>query len=518
MSEPTPKTKRIWPFHILLFAAYPVLSLYARNTALFPAEDLWRPLGVVVLVGIVLCAVLSLVLRSLDRGATGASVAVVGFFSFGPLCDVLHDQDGRNTYTIFSLVWFWIAGYLLCVIAACWKWKARDAITRGLNAAGAVLTVIPIVTIAIAWTQGHHGAPVAGANTGGPAYSGPRPDIFYVILDGYGRSDALKRDMDFDNSEFIDGLKKRGFYVADSGHTNYCQTELSLTSSLNMGFLPDVVPGFKADAQDRGVLDDLIDRNLVSKELRSLGYGYIAITSNFPAVHPRSADLLVEESSGGSLLESAVFNRTPLPAGNQVESQFDSRRENLTAALRVVGHLGSQGSRPRFVFAHILAPHPPFVFGPNGEPIHSTHMFAIVDGDHFYQNGGKPEEYHQGYMGQAKTIGRMTLAAIDDLLKRAATPPIIIIQGDHGPKMRYNQELLAKTDVNEVFPNLNAYYVPPAVRAKLYPTITPVNSFRTIMREQFGRNYPNLPDRSWYSSWTWPFRLQEVTDRISPKL
>jgi len=510
--------KRIWPFHPILFAAYPVISLYSRNTALFPAEDLWRPLGILVLIGAALWAILTPIFRSIDRAALATSVAVVGFFSFGPLLDVLHDSHSRDNYDPTSTFWPWLAGYLVVVIAACWKWKARGALTKGLNAAAAVLTLIPAASIVLAWAQGHRAVPVASASSPNSNYKGPRPDIFYVILDGYGRSDALRRDMNFDNSAFIDGLKKRGFYVADSGHTNYCQTELSLTSSLNMGFLPDVVPKFKPDEQDRGILDILIDENRVSQELRGLGYKYIAITTNFPAVHPNSADLVISESRGGTLLEAAIMNRTALPSGGQAESQFDSRRENLQAAIQTVGHLGSQGSQPRFIFAHILAPHPPFVFGPNGEPIRPKHMFAIVDGSHFYQNGGNHEEYRAGYTGQAQTISRLMLAAIDDLLKREATPPIIVVQGDHGPKMRYDQELLARTDINEVFPNLNAYFVPAAVKAKLYPTITPVNSFRTILREQFGENFPNLPDRSWYSSWTWPFRLEEVTDRISPKL
>ena len=377
---------------------------------------------------------------------------------------------------------------------------------------------MPTLSIGLAWFQGREIIPGGSGSTAAANYRGPRPDIFYIILDGYGRHDALMRDMNFDNSEFIDGLRKRGFYIADSGHTNFCQTELSLTSSLNMAFVPDVVPNFNPNETDRGILDTLIDRNRVSRLLRNYGYGYVAITSGFPAVHPRSADLYIDSASGGAIFVGALMSRTPIGGSSGiVESQFDSRRQDLKGALEMVGRLGEQGSRPRFIFVHVLAPHPPFVFGPNGEDIRPKGMYAIVDGDHFYQNGGTPAEYLTGYTGQAKTIGRFTLAAIDEVLKRETTPPIVIIQGDHGPKMRYDQELLAKTDINEVFPNLNAYLVPKPVQDALYPTITPVNSFRTIFRVMFGENLPNLPDRSWYSSWSWPFRFQEVTSQIKPK-
>jgi hypothetical protein len=40
------------------------------------------------------------------------------------------------------------------------------------------------------------------------------PDVYYIILDGYGRQDVLQREYGFDNSEFINALQSRAFYVA----------------------------------------------------------------------------------------------------------------------------------------------------------------------------------------------------------------------------------------------------------------------------------------------------------------
>ena len=47
---------------------------------------------------------------------------------------------------------------------------------------------------------------------------------------------------------------------------------------------------------------------------------------------------------------------------------------------------------------------------------------------------------------------------------------------------------------------LNAYYLPGDGAESLYPTITPVNSFRVILDKYFGENFPLLPDVSYNQS------------------
>src|SRR5262249_55856944 len=67
------------------------------------------------------------------------------------------------------------------------------------------------------------------------------PDVYYIILDGYARADTLKRECQFDNSEFLEQLRSRGFYVADQSCSNYPMTFMSLASSLNMSYLDNAM-------------------------------------------------------------------------------------------------------------------------------------------------------------------------------------------------------------------------------------------------------------------------------------
>lgn len=87
------------------------------------------------------------------------------------------------------------------------------------------------------------------------------------------------------------------------------------------------------------------------------------------------------------------------------------------------------------------------------------------------------------------------------LLKKTEPDPIIIIQGDTGGWHPYRQAIF------------NAYYLPDDSSNALYPTISPVNSFRMIMNEYFGMNYPLLPDEAYYSQQDDPFTLT-----LTPKL
>ncbi len=509
------------PIHPILFGLFPVLSLYSLNTALVPTRDVVWPLLLILGGTCFVWLILGLILRSSQRGAMGASVSVVLFFAFGHAWDLVHKQKLLSKLIPFrgDFLPFWLAVFIVAVILACWKWKRIDGFTSAMNVGGIVLAGFPFLSILISWFSAWHGTSI-GAMSGQETKLkvDDRPDIYYIILDGYGRSDSLKRVIGFSNDWFIKGLESRGFFVATDSKSNYCQTELSLSSSLNLGYLPKVLPDMSPSWTDRTVLDGLIDENQVSKYLKKIGYRYEAVTTGFPSVRPYSADLWFHSADGLSYFSGVLLNEIPVSPSNDVatESQYDSRRQYLNGALTHLQESVST-SQPRFIFAHILAPHPPFVFDENGKSVAPTgHMFAYVDASDFFDYGGTVKEYRDGYTGQATYLSKRILQVVDQILKSSTKPPVIILQGDHGSKMRMSQTSVDKSDLNECFPNLNAYFVPKSVRANLYPGITPVNSFRMLFNGLFDDHFTKLPDESFYSSWLTPFKFIDVTKRIRP--
>jgi len=220
------------------------------------------------------------------------------------------------------------------------------------------------------------------------------------------------------------------------------------------------------------------------------------------------------------MVESALIDMTPLRHSNEAAtSMYTQRRKQLSTAFADLRALADPTESPRFVVAHILAPHPPFVFGPNGESVRMGHLYSFMDGSDYMTYVGPPEQYRKGYAGQAEFVEKQIIGVVDALLAvaRPGPRPIIVIRGDHGSKVGLDQNSLARTDIQEVFPILNAYLVPDEIQKDLHPDITPVNSFRTILRDLFGEDLPPLPNRSWYSTFPLPYDFTEVTDRLEPR-
>jgi hypothetical protein len=168
-----------------------------------------------------------------------------------------------------------------------------------------------------------------------------------------------------------------------------------------------------------------------------------------------------------------------------------------------------------FVYAHVIAPHPPFVFDAQGNFIEQYELFSLDDANYYikeHSRGG----YIGGYRKQIQYINTLLLETVDAILSKSETPPIIIIQGDHGPGAYLHWGSLESTIPAERFGILNAYYFPDEDYKMLYSEISPVNSFRIVINQFFGGEHELLPDRHYYSTWSFPFEFTEVTDLSLP--
>lgn len=496
-------------FYPVLFAIYPVLSIYSGNLAIIPFVMTLRPMAVTLGAVLLIWVFLGLLFRSVGRGAIASTVIVASTFIF--------TQLQRLTYTLLYTqdhdFLVWIVFTVVLVTLAAWKFSWHK-LANFLSIALLATTVAQIVFGLI------HSASIRPQEQVALGHADKknvnRPDIFYVILDGYGRSDALKRAMNYDNDSFIKGLESRGFYVAKDARANYCQTELSVGSSLNLNYIQSLLTKVTIKEHDRMPLGEIINHNAAAKYLRGQGYTFAAVTTGFPPLQFNSADVNMQSFSGMSLLETALLQLTPLVKDENAKKTYvTKRRESLLGAFESFNMLKVKSIKPRFVVVHILAPHPPFVFGPNGEELPHKGPPGFWDGSDYLDHVSDTKDYRNGYVGQAEYIGMKMLESIDAVMSTSGEKPVVIIQGDHGSKLRLDQNSLAKTDVNECFPNLNAYHVPDSVRASLYPGITPVNSFRVLFNGLFGDDFPLLPDKSWYSTFPLPYDFTEVTDQIA---
>jgi hypothetical protein len=89
---------------------------------------------------------------------------------------------------------------------------------------------------------------------------------------------------------------------------------------------------------------------------------------------------------------------------------------------------------------------------------------------------------------------------VDTILAESEVPPVIIIQGDHGPWLQPTDKRMRI---------LAALYLP-GHEEQLYPTITPVNFFRVVFNSYFGGDYELLEDVSYFSPVPKLYNFSEV--------
>jgi hypothetical protein len=188
---------------------------------------------------------------------------------------------------------------------------------------------------------------------------------------------------------------------------------------------------------------------------------------------------------------------------------YQTHREKILNGFSTAKSLSKQEG-PKFVFVHILAPHPPFVFDKDGNPVRPDWEYKIFDGREFT---GGIDAYVVGYREQILYINHLVLDTIDDINKNSPTPPIIVLQADHGPAALLGTSVETSC-LKERFPILNAYYLPGDHMDVLYPSITPVNTFRMIFNEYFEIDMGLLPDLNYYSDFHDPYNFTDITRQV----
>jgi len=518
MTDPNPAVERRiprpLPVHPLLFIAYPVLFLYSQNMGEVAPAEVVGPLAALLLGGLVALVGLSLVFRDPRRAAVVVSALAMtglayGFVAFG----VPRSIPG------WAQQLGWLALIAAAVVVAIRVRGRLGPLTTVLNGISAILVVITLLAIVphLAGTVGASAVEDTTTPTGGGAPAGApetQRDIYYIVLDRYGSTKALRLGYRITDDSFPRWLTDHGFAVEAQSHANYVKTSLSLAATLRMDFLDDVAARMGRDSDDHQPIFEILQDHPVGRFLQARGYRYVHIGSYYgPTTSSRIADENLSAATNSDFV-TALYDYSAIPALARRLGLSDAaavRERHRVNALYDFDALERVPSEPgpKFVFAHILMPHPPYVFRADGTFV--------------------PDETPTGgatFATQLAYTNRRMEAILEPLLALPeAQRPIIIIQADEGPyPSRYARDTLgfdwstATADELEIkYGILNAMYLPglPSGATLPYPTISSVNTFRLLFDDYFGADLPLLPDRSFTSAGKFrPYDLTEITDRL----
>jgi hypothetical protein len=173
--------------------------------------------------------------------------------------------------------------------------------------------------------------------------------------------------------------------------------------------------------------------------------------------------------------------------------------------FRELARLAGSSGRPQFILAHLLVPHEPYIYGAGCQ-----HRIPYWP-EHDWSDSVR---VRQGYLDQIQCVNTKVLEAVDSIQARSRTPPVILIQADHGHG-RLGREIppLSAVKPESVLERVSifaAYSLPTVPPAEVPDDISPVNTARLLLRHYFLADMPPLPEVTYWSATNSPYHFERV--------
>jgi hypothetical protein len=493
------KNKLAIPFYSIAFWIYPIITLLKTNLGQVNPLVVIRPMILLFILGLIVLVLFRFVYHSFHQAAVLTLWWSILFSSYGHL--YLKIENLTMNGVVIGRHRFLLVIWIILAMVGIWLVKnlpARmDTLTRFLNIDAVILLLIPLFQIGVYFYN--QSQSVKSASASQPAASvtqasmGNKPDIYYIVLDSYGRNDLLAKTYQYDDSGFVDYLKSKGFYVASCSQSNYNHTWFSIASALNMNYIDQ-----NAADSTQTHTDLRIKHSQLRGVLEQAGYQMAAFETGYDFIDISDAKYYYHQGQSwdiGSMTTASInsfelmFLRTsiisPILELNGVSEDSIEKLDKQEMMEFIYSHLKDipKIDNPTLTYAHINTTHPPFFYQQSPEQrLKEQQTYPAIA-----KLGSQTRLYRDSLIysdGKVEDV-------IDSILANSKTPPIIIVQGDHAPFIANNEQ--------DAFDILDAYYFPDQDYGKLYSSISPVNSFRVILNQYFSGDYPLLKDQSFYS-------------------
>lgn len=489
--------------HPILFAFFPIIFIFSNNMSFLNFDDFLYPSLLFIGITIVSWYVLKLIFKNTKKSSIVLSLSIILFFSYGHIQKTLlesgFDIENKFLMPIFLLILVFITILIIRKNSNFSNW------TKIINSIAFTVVIVSAINF-VNIDDFDSSTSITFEENLFSEYENP-PNVFYIILDAYGGQQALKEFYDFDNSKFLDELRERNFSTVKNSRSNYVETYLSLPSSLNMRYLESYEKNELGTNLE--LTYNMIPDNQVMKNFEMMNYQIATVSSGWGTT--RNFEISDINYCGTfNMMDNSQILISILD--NSILKSFyakffiDNRQEQVLCQFDRIPKIIDDSDGSFFLFAHLLVPHKPYYFGPNGESLNPDSI----------ELGGF-EKRNFDYIKQLQFVNKKTLELIDKIIENSKEPPIIIIQSDHGSEFPQDATDLQK--MNEKMHNFNAYYLPDGGESILYDDVTAVNSFRLIFNYYFNGHYEILDDTSYWSDGTlfeekgYP-KFHDVTEKL----
>jgi hypothetical protein len=506
---------------VWLFALYPIIALYSYNIEELYFFQAIKPMIISLIFSTVIFISLWLILKNNFQANISTVIFLLIFWNYGLLYTLVSKFTGMNHWQLMPLLML-IYLHLMYFIS---KIKDRK-ILYNLN----IVLFIPIALLIIfnAFTiipteynkyyelkKEYNTNSASNANLVGKDY----PDIYLILLDEYASFNTIKEEYNYNNDEFSDFLKEKGFFVANNSDWRYYLTIWNVTSLLNMRYVTEYVGKqqylnymLKRDSMkgtdtynvlnkiNKYEIAQMFNHNKLTKYLKEKGYKIIVLegfSQHYSTFSISNTDISfsyqdIKNDEGNSLFLDAysteLIRQSIISPFEYLIQNSQGFHKSYLGTKYVNNYLKKDIHRidgPKFIYSHIVCPHTPFVFDRDGNYVknapspRSERVGKVVP---------KNNSVNKAYLDQYIYITKEIKKTVTNIMNKSSKDPVIILMSDHGPRPQ-SQYL---KDLTTAFNPLYAVYFPDKGYENLNDSINPINTFRLILNKYFNENYKIL--------------------------
>ena len=335
-----------------------------------------------------------------------------------------------------------------------------------------------------------------------------KPDVYFLVFDSYPGTKFLKDYMQFDNSSFDDSLKRKGFRVLQDPKSNYNRSAFSISSNLNFEYLKNIKNFQRIAAKEYTDATFTVEHSLVPKFFKHYNYQFYNLSifdiDSTPSLHPEDFLTLPErnvllyntlsERLKRDLMWNLLVGKHALPFVQGIakrdhdistKEQIQKRDFNNIVIDSLMKIPLQKSTSPKFVYAHVYLPHPPFFYNENGS---ENDLNTILD-----QRSQKNKSLFLSYL---KYTNAVAIKIIDQVMRASGDHALIILQSDHG----FRDFEGGPSHPQLFFKNYSAFYFPDKDYSHLYDTMSNINTFPVVFNKYFGTNIPLQKDTTVFLS------------------
>ena len=448
----------IFPF---LLAFFPSWILILKNYDELIFQDILISLAIVS-VSIIIWIVIRKIIKNSNKAALITGVGVVFFFYFGYVQDALKGILVSNIPVNKTSILVPIS-IIIFIILTIYFIKSKNNFESIIKIANVVsITLILVVCVQFII----------------PDASAEKPNVYHIILDEYTDNEILTKKFGYNNEKFLEFLNNNGFYMHDKLFSTFGGTVKELNVILNMEY-PKKLRWMSEDYES-------LNNNKVMSIFSNQDYSVIETNSmmrwkNFSDVDTK---LCYDTNFINSEFLDQVLGKSIIRYFLE-KYQQDTRRDTVRCTFDVLNEITLKTDGPKYVFSHVYVPHPPFLFGPNGENV-------IPDRREI--SGLQSWENPQGYVNQLIYATNEITVVIKNIVKNDPNA-IIIVQGDTGTLT--GTDISKKTDMKEIYQAHSILYAVRIPDVEDSDYMIPVNTYRIIFNNYFNMNYDYLEYHSY---------------------